>query len=246
MRELGSGQIHLWQYPIGDPPDSRHLAHAMALLSPAEKRRCATFHFDKHRTEYLLSHAMLRLALSEYAPVKPEEWEFSSGDWGKPEIGGPSLDMPLWFNLSHTEAFAVCVVGRVPHLGVDVENMNRRVACDSLAKRFFAAPEYEYLRGLPLGLQREGFFRIWTLKEAYIKAQGKGLSIPLDSFHFRFSPETPAKVVLDVTAESTPAQWSFFEFRPCLDYRVSIGVRNTGHGGFKVQCLDAAILFNSL
>jgi 4'-phosphopantetheinyl transferase len=242
MRELGPSQIHLWRYPIGDPPDARHVAHAMTLLSDAEKRRCAAFHLDRHRAEYALSHAMLRLVLSEYAPVRPEHWQFLTGEKGKPEIAGPVLDPPLWFNLSHTDGFTVCVAGRVRDLGVDVENINRKASHEELAKRFFAPAEYEYLRNLPSGLQREAFFRIWTLKEAYIKAEGKGLSIPLDSFHFRFSPGNPAEVTLESNAESNPGVWSFFEFQPGPDYRVSVCARNPGYAAVHIEGLDAAPL----
>jgi 4'-phosphopantetheinyl transferase len=243
MRELGSSQIDLWQYPVGDPPDAQHVAHATALLSDAEKKRLAAFHFEKHRAEYALSHAMVRLALSEYAPVKPQDWQFLTGEKGKPEIASPPLDIPLWFNLSHTGGFAVCVAGRARHLGVDVENMNRKASHQELAEHFFAPAEYEYLRNLPPSLQREAFFRIWTLKEAYIKADGRGLAIPLDSFSFRFSTEDPAQVTLASSAESNPAHWSFFEFQPTPDHRVSIGVRNSQQGAFQVYSLEAATLF---
>ncbi len=243
MRELGPLQIHLWQLSIGDPPDARHLAHAMTLLSDPEKKRCAAFHFERHRAEYAISHAMLRLALSEYAPVKPQDWQFLTGQWGKPEIGGPALDTPLWFNLSHTDGFAACVAGRVRQLGVDVENMNRKACHQELAKRFFAPAEYEYLRNLPPNLQRETFFRIWTLKEAYIKADGKGLSIPLDSFRFRFSAENPAQVILESNAELNPGVWSFFEFQPGSNYRLSIGAKSPCHDAFQVESHPAATLF---
>jgi 4'-phosphopantetheinyl transferase len=243
MRELGPLQIHLWQYPIGDPPDARHLAHAITLLSAAEKKRCAAFHFEKHRAEYALSHAMLRLALSEYAPVKSGEWQFLTGEKGKPEIASPTLDTPIWYNLSHTDGLAVCVAGRVRQLGVDVENMNRKASHQELAKHFFAPAEYEYLRNLPASLQREAFFRIWTLKEAYIKAEGKGLSIPLDSFSFRFSNQNPPQVVLESNSESNPGAWSFFELQPGPDYRVSVGVKNPDLRAFQVESHHAATLF---
>jgi 4'-phosphopantetheinyl transferase len=246
MRELGPEQIHLWQYPIGDPPDAQHLARAMILLSSAEKTRCAAFHMEKHRAEYALSHAMLRLALSEYAPVKPEEWQFLTGEKGKPEIASPALDTPLFFNLSHTDGFAVCVAGRVRQLGVDVESMSRKASHEELAKRFFAPSEYEYLRALRPSLQREAFFRIWTLKEAYIKADGKGLSIPLESFHFRFSAGNPATITLESNAESNPHAWSFFELQPSPDHRVSIGVRNPERGALQVECHHAATLFGQM
>ena len=189
---------------------------------------------------------MLRLALSEYGPVRPEEWQFLTGEWGKPEIAGPSLDPPLYFNLSHTDGFAVCVAGRVRQLGVDVENLNRKASCEELAKRFFAPAEYEHLRSVPPSLQRETFFRIWTLKEAYIKAEGKGLSIPLDSFHFQFSPQDPAEVTLKSNAELTPPLWSFFEFQPGSQYRISMAVKNTGPRAIQVQRHQAANLFRQL
>lgn len=242
MLDLGPAQIHLWQYAIGKTPVDEDLAYAMTLLSDAERQRCAAFYFEKHRTEYALSHAILRLVLSEYAPVKPQEWRFVTGEWGKPEIDGPALDPPLWFNLSHTGGFVACVAGRVRELGVDVENLSRMTSCDEIAKHSFAAAEFEYLRNLPPALQHEAFFRIWTLKEAYIKAVGKGLSIPLDSFHFHFSTENPLRVTLEVTGESNPGAWSFFEFQPGPDYRISIGVQNTGHCAFDVQCHDASSL----
>jgi 4'-phosphopantetheinyl transferase len=242
MLHLSPAQIHLWQYAIGKPPVAQHLAYAMTLLSDAEKRKCAAFHFEKHRAEYALSHAMLRLVLSEYGPVKPEEWQFLTGEWGKPEIAGPVMDTPLWFNLSHTDGFVACVAGRVRQLGVDVENMNRMTSCGEIAKHSFAAAEYEYLKSLPPGRQREAFFRIWTLKEAYIKAEGKGLSIPLDSFHFRFSAGNPIEVTLELTGESNPGVWSFFEFQPGPDYRIAIGAQKTGQGAFHIQCHNAAPL----
>jgi 4'-phosphopantetheinyl transferase len=243
MRELGPADLHLWQYSIANPPDPGHLAHAITLLSGAENQRCAAFHMEKHRAEYAISHAMLRLVLSEYAPVRPEAWQFLTGVKGKPEISGPELDTPLWFNLSHTDGSAVCVAGRVRQLGIDVENMNRITFCEELAKRFFAPSEYEYLRDLPPSLQRETFFRIWTLKEAYIKADGRGFSIPLGSFHFRFSAGDPAEVAFESNSESSPDAWSFFEFQRGTDHRISLGAKNPGHDAFHVQCHEAATLF---
>jgi 4'-phosphopantetheinyl transferase len=103
MLHLSPAQIHLWQYAIGKPPVAQHLAYAMTLLSDAEKRKCAAFHFEKHRAEYALSHAMLRLVLSEYGPVKPEEWQFLTGEWGKPEFAGAVMETPHEFKLSHTD-----------------------------------------------------------------------------------------------------------------------------------------------
>jgi 4'-phosphopantetheinyl transferase len=242
MRDLGPTQIHLWQYAIGKTPVAEHLAYAMTLLSDAEKQRCAAFYFEKHRTEYALSHAVLRLVLAEYAPVNPHEWRFSTGPWGKPAIAAPVLDPPLWFNLSHTDGFVACVTGRVRELGVDVENLNRITSCTEIAEHSFAAPELEYLNNLPPVLQRDAFFRIWTLKEAYMKAEGKGLAIPLNSFYFRFPSGNHPKVRLETTSETRPDGWDFFEFQPSPCYRISIGARKAGLDAFQVHCHEAAPL----
>jgi 4'-phosphopantetheinyl transferase len=96
---------------------------------------------------------------------------------------------------------------------------------------------------LPASLQREAFFRIWTLKEAYIKAEGRGLSIPLDSFSFRFSNENPAQVILESNTEPNPGAWSSFELQPTPDHRVSVGVRNSEQRAFQLDCHEAATLF---
>jgi 4'-phosphopantetheinyl transferase len=193
-------------------------------------------HLERQRTEYTLSHGILRLVLSEYAPVKPEMWEFSAGRWGKPKISRPVTDPPLWFNLSHTDGFIACVAGRVPEVGVDVENTGRKISYATIAKHSFAPAECDYLRNLPTHLQRDAFFRIWTLKEAYAKATGEGLAVGLDSFHFRLSTMRPSEVALEFSDDRRPQGWRFFELQPDSRHRVSIGVRGPAEIRFHVIC----------
>src|SRR4051794_30170715 len=107
MLDLAPDQLHLWQYAVPVAPE--HLEFAMTLLSEAEKQRRSRFRFDRHRNVYALSHAIVRLVLSQYENVKPEDWRFSAGEFGKPEIATPLSNGPLWFNLSHTDDFVACV-----------------------------------------------------------------------------------------------------------------------------------------
>jgi 4'-phosphopantetheinyl transferase len=244
MRDLGPTQIHLWCWPFGTLPIAQCIAYAMTILSDAEKHKCAEFYFEKQRAEYAVSHAIVRLMLSEYAPVRPQEWQFLRGPWGKPQIAGPELRAPLWFNLSRTEGCFAFVAGRVARLGVDVESVNRAVSCGEIAKHCFAANEYEHLSGLPASLQREAFFRIWTLKEAYTKAEGKGLSIPLNSFHFRFHADDPSAATLVLSNGPSARDWKFFERRIATEYRISLGVHTPVGAHLELQCHEAHSFFN--
>lgn len=221
MLPLGETEVHIWEYAT-DPGVDR-LAYAVSLLSAGERERWAAFRFDKHRAEYALSHALVRLALSEYAPVRAADWTFGVGEWGKPFIAGPVVHPPLWFNLSHTGGYVVCAVARMA-VGVDVEQETRRADFAEVSQRFFAPGECEYLRGLPPELRRGAFFRIWTRKEAYIKADGRGLAVPLESFN-----------VLDT------AEYRFWEFQ-AAEHRIALAVADR-EGRIEVRRHDARRLF---
>jgi 4'-phosphopantetheinyl transferase len=163
-------------------------------------------------------------------------WEFSIGQWGKPSIAAPVIETPLSFNLSHTNCFVAFIVGSNPEIGVDVEHLERGGSLIEIARHSFAPGEYAYLTTLPPERQRDAFFRIWTLKEAYIKAKGQGLSLGLDTFSFHFDEED--KPVLS----GADGDWSFFEFQPLADYRIAIASQP---GELITNRRDAAILFES-
>jgi 4'-phosphopantetheinyl transferase len=228
--------LDLWHYRITETPDSARLRFALSLLNDAEQRRYAAFYFDRHRIEYAMAHAVTRLALSRYAPVPPRNWEFSLGQWGKPSIAAPATATPLSFNLSHTNCFVAFLAGNKPEVGVDIEHLERGGSLIDIARHAFAPSEHAYLTSLTPDRQRDAFFRIWTLKEAYIKATGQGLSLGLDTFSFHFNEGD--KPVLS----GGVGDWSFFEFQPHADYRIAIASRP---GTQITNCRDAAILFEN-
>ncbi len=155
----------------------RHLADFyMGNLNPTEQQQYQRFHFAKDRQLYLCSHAMLRLVLAAYLNCSPPSIEFETNQYGKPKLKSKSA---ISFNLSHAKQAAVLAVAADPghDLGVDIESVQDRGALQDLAQHYFSADEAAWLLQQSPAKQAELFFTLWTLKEAYIKAIGKGLSI---------------------------------------------------------------------
>ena len=193
------------------------------LLTPAERERQARPTIEKRRREVLLTRALVRTVLSGYTGADPLSWRFGAGEHGRPFIEGAA---DFDFNLSHTEGMIVCLVAKAPMLGVDVEFMPRRGRLDEVAEHFFAASECAALRAVPEGEKRRRFFTYWTLKEAYIKARGTGLALPLDAFWFAVEGEKPA-ISFDARIEDDPAAWRFESLALSQDHLCGIAVKTT-------------------
>ncbi len=159
------------------------------LLDEAEKATAARFAFARHRIQYIAAHALVRVALGRAASVDPAVWRWTPGVHGKPVARLDGAPAPVSFNLSHAEgAVGVAVLAEADaDVGFDIEPFDRKVDLD-VADRYFRPEEVAWLAGLPLAERPRGFMRLWTLKEAFIKATGEGLSRDLASFWFETAP----------------------------------------------------------
>ncbi|MBL9090150.1 MAG: 4'-phosphopantetheinyl transferase superfamily protein [Planctomycetaceae bacterium] len=203
------------------------LAALAATLDDDERTRMTRFLFERDRRSYAISHGLLRIILSAYAAVEPSLWRYRHNDYGKPEIAEPAQHCALRFNLSHTRGAMLCGVTRDGELGVDVEATARDASCVELADRYFSPSEVADLRRLPIDARRDRFFRLWTLKEAYIKARGMGLAIPLDQFSYAFSDGEPTPTVRISFAPpliDDPQNWQFTERRMTPSFRAAAAV----------------------
>jgi len=225
---LDPGAVHLW-YTLSDdiaPPAA--LESYLGLLSPDERVRHARFLNERARHEYLITRALCRTVLSRYADVAPTDWQFRVNPWGRPEIALP-MTSHLRFNLSNTRGMVVCAVALEGDIGVDVEAVDRGGDLLEIADRFMAAPESAAIRALPPDNQAHRFFVYWTLKEAYIKARGMGLSIPLDKFWFLLDSEAPAspaaRLVLAPEMDDDASGWSFAQLQPTDRYLLAVARR---------------------
>ncbi len=202
-----------------------------ALLDDSERARSCRFHFDRDRLSYTAAHALARGLLSAWAGGEPSAWQFAAGPHGKPEVLAPVTAPRLRVNLSHTRGLAAVVVTEEHDVGIDVEWLDRRPASGDLARRFFAPAECAQLEAFPPALADEAFLSIWTLKEAYIKATGKGLAQPLDSFAFTLDP---LAIHFDPGVVEDPTRWMFRRFRPTPRHLMALALRHPRPDGMTV------------
>lgn len=177
------------------------------ILDATEQQRARRFIYDKDRQLFVTAHAFLRETLSQYAPIAPADWTFQTNDYGKPAISNPGYEN-LQFNLSHTQGLVAVAVTQHKTVGVDVEQSTRNVDLPSLSRHVFASSEVDdVLSTDDAAIQRKKFFTYWTLKEAYIKARGKGLSIPLKKFWFQPTNTRQWLLNCDPSLQDQGDQW---------------------------------------
>jgi 4'-phosphopantetheinyl transferase len=188
-----------------------------SALSPDEMARADRFHFVNDRNRFVVARGLLRELLGNYLQQNPASLSFSYGQHGKPSLSGEYAASELCFNLSHSAGLAVYAIARGRNLGIDVEHIRPESAGDEIAERYFSAREASDLRTLPPEAKVEGFFHCWTRKEAYLKATGMGLQIPLESFAVSLLPEMPAKFV-----EGVDPRWHLAAYHPADRYVAAV------------------------
>ncbi|MDX2021249.1 MAG: 4'-phosphopantetheinyl transferase superfamily protein [Deltaproteobacteria bacterium] len=185
-----------------------------ALLSADETARMRRFFAAANAHEYLVAHALLRLALSRFAAVEPLAWMFRPQEFGRPVVAGPAGAPPLTFSLSHTKGLVACAVAYDRQVGVDVEWQARATDGLGIAEQFFSRAEVAWLRAQPAPQQPHSFLQLWTLKEAYLKARGVGLALPLDGFSFAPSADGDIGLSFSQSIDDDPARWQFLQQCP--------------------------------
>jgi 4'-phosphopantetheinyl transferase len=198
------GALVLFALDVADA-DRERLA---SLLSEHEAARAARFLANIHGQRFIVSHARLRLLLAAQLGQPPETIELGAGPHGKPELVGAGAKGGLHFNLSHSDGFGLVGWSWNRQIGVDVEVWRPMRDQAALVRRFFSAAEIAAWESLDPLLRMEAFFNLWTRKEAYIKALGRGLSLPLDSFDVSHESGTGARLVRPSALAADGRQWT--------------------------------------
>jgi 4'-phosphopantetheinyl transferase len=208
-RDATESETVLWWMPVHSPPREA-MARWLAILDKTEQARAERFRFAEDREIYVAAHALMRTLLSRFCPLPPSAWRFIAAPTGKPEIHPDMGVARIRFSLSHTRGLVACAAGRDDDIGVDVEGCERTANVLELAGHFFAPEETALVLNLHPEQRLNAFLRIWTLKEAYIKAIGQGLACPLDAFSFNLDP-IAIRFGGDRLAD-TPDRWQFDQF----------------------------------
>jgi 4'-phosphopantetheinyl transferase len=207
--KLLDDEVHIWRASL--EMDSAALRRFESLLADDERIRAERFMFDRDRNRFIAARGILRDALGRYLACPPQIIGFVYGPRGKPAIVSGGEQPPIRFNLSHAHGLALIGITRKREIGIDVELIRSDFASQEIAKRYFSPKEIDRLNQIPGERRTEAFFLCWTRKEAYIKAKGDGLHIPLDSFDVSLSPDEPAQLF-----SADQSRWRIETFVPSI------------------------------
>lgn len=225
--ELDEKQIHLWTSAFRKITDESTLKKYHNLLNNEEKAKLNRFRFSKDQHQFLVSRALLKTVLSFYHPqLSAKDWIFRCNKYGKPAISNKSVIDPVQFNMAHCDGMIVLAITRKNEIGVDVEHLNRPDSFFEVAANCFSAMEQAVLSRLPENKRRKRFLELWTLKESYIKATGKGLSIPLDQFGFYLDKKHGITFSCDSLLNESAEQWAFWQFPYCNESIIAFAVQD--------------------
>jgi 4'-phosphopantetheinyl transferase len=195
------------------------LGEAVSLLSPAERSRFDRFIRDEDRRGYALAHALLRNTLSSLIGSKPEALTFEADSYGKPRLSAPA---DVSFSLTHTNGLVACAVARGREIGIDAEAIDRPIDAHGIANRYFTESETGYITEGKGEQKHERFFEVWTLKEAFLKATGRGMSQSLEAISFEL--EENETVRYSLAPGNADAGWQFALFRPTTRHLLAVGI----------------------
>jgi 4'-phosphopantetheinyl transferase len=218
---MASNEVHIWFDSLD--VSRQILAERYAVLNGEERARARRYGHDKVRERFVAGRGWLRCLLASYLGCEPGDVEFGTGPHGKPFLVDDA-GSGLSFNLAHSGGMAVCAIGWDRRVGVDIEEIRPDRATDELAKRFFAAGEWQALAALPARERVVAFFRCWSRKEAFIKAIGEGLSFPLEAFEVSLGPGEPP-ALLTIRGDTEAARhWSLHELPAPAGYVSALAV----------------------
>ena len=202
--------LNLWLAYPDDLLSDEVAAACKALLSEDELARAARFKFERNGRESMATRALARMALAREHSLQPEAWRFQLNPHGKPFVDSESAPgCRLTFNVSNSPGLVVCFVGEDLDVGVDVEPFSRAGQILEVAPDVFSPQERAQLEALSGAEKSDRAVSLWTLKEAYIKARGMGLAIPLDKFSFVFGGAEGVRLEIDESLGDQAERWKF-------------------------------------
>jgi 4'-phosphopantetheinyl transferase len=226
---LPKDEVHVWRAPLDQPVPLGF----DRILSEAELKRARRFRFERDCSRFIVAHGLLRIILSRYVNVEPSQLCFCSNLYGKPALVASSGQAAVRFNLSHSDGLALYAIAMDREVGIDLERIQTDFAFEQIGEQFLSPREAAELDALPTCLRREALLTWWTRKEAFVKARGQGLSLPLDQFSVSLAPSQPARLY---TYEPGKAlHWSLQDIMPGFGYVATLAVEGRN---WQLKCWD--------
>jgi 4'-phosphopantetheinyl transferase len=217
-------EIHLWLFRLDAGAGA--LARLSETLDEKERMRAARFRFPQDRDRFVAGRGVLRAVLGLYVGESPARIRLAAGPQGKPRLDGYAGAID--FNLSHSEDRAVLAVGAGRRIGVDIERVDPSRATEEIARRFFSPDEVAALARISRRGRGQAFFRCWTRKEAYLKALGDGLSLPLDSFSVSVDAVSRPRLLESDRGAGEVARWRLSDLRAARGFAGALAVEGSG------------------
>jgi 4'-phosphopantetheinyl transferase len=219
---LEEGEVHVWRASLDLPlSETERLGET---LSADERERAARFRVPRVQVRFTAGRAILREILGRYLDCSPSELSFGYRDRGKPFLlPGPGRE-DLRFNLSHSHGLALFGVSLAREIGIDLEQIRQDREHEKLAQRYFSPKEVAALRALTPEGRVGAFFDCWTRKEAYLKARGEGLAIPLAGFEVSLAPGEGAALLSVVGEPGESGRWYLEAFDPGPGFSAALAV----------------------
>ena len=220
---LDKHQVHIWRANLDLP--TAEVDHLTTFLSTDELHRASKFRFPEHKRRFIVARGILRELLSHYLDISPESVQFNYSDRGKPQLLKPSTECPLQFNISHSQEYALFGFTTSNLIGVDIEYLREMPDSVKIAQRFFSPREFDLIKNLAIKEQSQGFFKLWTAKEAYLKAIGTGLSGSLAGVEIDFAEDSSSNLLLTINGDTMARNnWCIYSCLPATNYAGAIAV----------------------
>ncbi len=221
---LQNDEVHLWCADLNVPENTYKML--AKYLNNEEQNRAARFIREQDRSHFIAARGILRNILSRYINIAPHNIEFEYGEKGKPSLILEQNQRKIYFNLAHSNHLAIYAITSINHLGIDIEYSKRNIEALDIAERFFSKNEIASLRVLPSAEQLSGFYKIWTRKEAFVKAIGVGLSHPLDQFSVDGSLDKSA-IKLHTQNPSIKNDWYIYNVAISQEYVAALSLEDS-------------------
>jgi 4'-phosphopantetheinyl transferase len=219
---LTDSDLHVWCASLN--ASQQDLSHYLSLLSLDEKARAEQFYFEKDRDRFITGRGLLRSLLGDYLGLEPSKIQFKYGIHGKPallsHINGKSLE----FNLSHSKDRILFIFNWNKPIGIDIEYIQPLKDMDDFALQFFTPNEFKFIHSLSKEQKQESFFKIWTGKEAFLKANGSGLATPINHIEVCLTTERSISLTSIDGDHEQAARWRLELFTPFSGFQASLAI----------------------